>query len=98
MQKPRPGGGEVLRVSGAYAAFRSFDMARYGEPVYRLGSDLPLDGVLWADWSADGLLLVATLDGRLRVCDGESTQWEQDLSALAPDPQPPPPEAARWEH
>lgn len=78
MQKPRPGGGEVLRVSGAYAAFRSFDMARYVEPVYRLDGDgerdEPLDGVQWADWSADGRLLVATLDGRLQVRDGESTQ------------------------
>lgn len=57
MQKPQPGGGQVLQVRGEYAAFRSFDMA----------------------------------------CYGESVRWEQDLSVLSPDPQPPPAEAGRWE-
>lgn len=99
MQKPQPGGGQVLQVRGEYAAFRSFDMALYGEPVYRLVGDRdhPLEGVQWADWSADGRLLVATLDGRIQVRDGESVRWEQDLSVLSPDPQPPPAEAGRWE-
>ena len=44
-------------MRGEYAAFRSFDMA----------------------------------------CYGESVRWEQDLSVLSPDPQPPPAEAGRWE-
>jgi hypothetical protein len=98
MQKRRPGGGPVLQVSGTFAAFRELDTIRYGEPVYRLvgdrGGELP--GVQWADWSADGRLLVATVDGRLQVRRGAEVTWETDLAGLTPDPQPPPPQARRW--
>jgi hypothetical protein len=51
MEKARPGGGPTLRVNGEYAAFRTFDVERYGEPVDRLDGD-ELLGVRWADWSA----------------------------------------------
>lgn len=105
MARPRPGGGATLQVTGAYAAFRSFDTRHYGDPVYRLTGglvgdavDRVLTGVQWADWTADGRLLVATSDGHLQVRagGGDDVTWESDLAALAPDPQPPPPEAARW--
>lgn len=108
MQKARPGGGPVLRLNGPYAAFRSFDVQRYGEPVYCLadadadadadGASGTLPGVRWAEWTADGRLLVATADGRLQVRDGlgGDVRWETDLSGFSPDPQPAPAEATRW--
>jgi hypothetical protein len=100
MQKPRPEGGPKLQVSGMYAAFRELDPSRYGDPVYRLAGDggYELPGVQWADWSADGRLLVATLDGRLQVRDGTEVTWETSLAEMSPDPQPAPPEARRWGH
>ena len=49
-----------------------------------------------SDWSADGRLLVATVDGRLQVRDGSTVSGEVDLAALTPDPRPPPTLATRW--
>lgn len=99
MTRDRPGSPGRLEVTGAYAAFRSFDSRTYGAPDYRLDG-VSLDGVQWADWTADGRLLVATVDGRLQVRDdgatGWETGWETDLAALAPDPQPPPSDARHW--
>lgn len=58
------------------------------------------EGVQWADWDADGRLLVATVDGRLQAhagSEGEvAVRAEVDLAALAPAPAPPPEEAQRW--
>ena len=60
----------------------------------------PLEDVQWADWDADGRLLVATREGRLEVRDGArplvATQAHAELGALAPDPAPAPAEAATW--
>jgi hypothetical protein len=95
MERARPGGREVLSVRGALAAYRSGDALRYGPPDYRLDGE-PLTGVQWADWSADGLLLLATEDGRLQVRQGGEVSWETDLSGFSPDPQAPPAEADRW--
>ena len=98
MHRTRPGSGPTLQVSGEFAAFRTFDVERYGEPLYRLDGD-ELAGVRWADWSGDGRLLVATADGRLQVRDGRdgrTVRWETDVRGLAPDPRPAPPEAASW--
>jgi hypothetical protein len=88
--------GRVLRVSGSFAAFRSSRNHR-SEAVYQLDGTT-LDGVQWADWSAAGDLLVATVDGRLQVraSDGRAAEWEHDLSAMEPDPTPPPAEASAW--
>lgn len=103
MQRPRAGaGGPLLTVSGRYAAFRD-NAPAWGEPTYVLklpDGPRPLDGVQWADWSADGRLLVATTDGRLQVrvapYDAASAAWDRDLSAEVPDPTPAPPEANEW--
>ena len=83
-----------LTARGYYAAFRSklpsddFDFGydlRIGDTVV----DLP--DVQWADWSADGRLLVATTDGRLQVRAGDpgalEVVWEADLTPFEPDPQ-----------
>jgi hypothetical protein len=105
MRKPRPGPEPAtdLTARGYYAAFRSklpnddFDFAydlRIGDAA------IALPDVQWADWDADGRLLVATTDGRLQVRAGDPAAlevvWETDLSMLGPDPQPPPREASQW--
>lgn len=101
MQKSRPKTGAAVRLSvgGYFAAFRS---GAPGETVYALVEgqrQRRLDGVQWADWDADGRLLVATAEGRLQIRDGDGASdvvWEQDLAGLDPDPTPSPDEATRW--
>jgi hypothetical protein len=105
MQKARPGSGGAtcLVVSGYYAAFRS---APPGEPravryeITEQHRAVPLGDVQWADWAADGRLLVATTGGRLQIRDyspaGLVVRSEADLAHLRPNPQPPPADAYRW--
>lgn len=103
MVKPRPRGpATILRVSGRHAAFRSSAPA-WGGPRYSLGEGQEehlLEDVQWADWSRDGRLLAATSEGRLQTreapFDSDHTTWEVDLSAMRPDPTPPPLEANQW--
>jgi hypothetical protein len=95
MQRPSPRDGRVLTVRGGQGAFRS-GPAGWWQPALYAVDDQVLDDVQWADWSADGRLLVATVDGRLQVLDGQTVSWEVDLAALSPDPQPPPELATRW--
>ncbi len=101
MQKPRPktDGAARLVVHGQFAAFRS---GLPGETLYAIvegGSERWVEGVQWADWDADGRLLVDTEDGRLQIRDGgdgTALLWEQDLAALRPAPAPSPDEARQW--
>jgi hypothetical protein len=99
LEKRRPGGdGAVtLRVGGSYAGHRSMHGHR-ADIRYELqvGEDRrDLRDVQWADWSPDGRLIVATNGGRLQVRElDDSVGWEVDLSALKPDPEPPPDTAA----
>jgi hypothetical protein len=95
MQRSSPRDGRMLTVRGGQAAFRSGPAGWWQRALYAL-DDEPLEDVQWADWSADGRLLVATVDGRLQVRDGSAVSGEVDLAALTPDPQPPPPLATRW--
>jgi hypothetical protein len=103
MHKPSPvDEGVRLLVGGRFAAFR--DIRNYDPEVWyalERGERLDtLEDVQWAEWDARGRLLVATTNGRLQVRAGgyrtDAVAWERDLSADAPDPQPPPPEARRW--
>jgi hypothetical protein len=105
MRKPRPNASPAtdLTARGYYAAFRSKLPADDFEFGYDLRFDdtvVELPDVQWADWSADGKLLVATTDGRLQVRAGDPRElevvWEADLAPFEPDPQPPPREASRW--
>ena len=91
--RPRSGGGARLIVQGYFAAFRSTLPGWPREIRYEMHEDgrvLHLEDAQWADWNADGRLLVATVDGRLQVRDyskdGFSVLSEVDLSALTPSP------------
>jgi hypothetical protein len=102
LEKPRPGTPDVrLEVRGAYAAFRSAAPTHaVGYRVLAGGEKIALRGVQWADWAADGRLLVATRAGELQA--REPGDWRAsaavaaDLSQLAPAPTRPPAEARRW--
>ena len=92
----------VLSVRGRFAAFREGpfrDEARVADYRLTVGDrEERLDRVQWADWSADGRLLVATTDGRLQIRDRAGrvpVAPEVDLAPLAPDPQRPPAIGAR---
>lgn len=103
MEKTRPSsdGSERLMVNGTYAAIRELHGVRTDVryELHRGGDAAVLEGVQWADWDANGRLLVATWDGRLQIretADGDSIVWEADESAFEPDPAPPPAEASNW--
>jgi hypothetical protein len=101
MEKARPGsnGSERLTVRDTYAAIRELHGTRT-DMRYELHSGRVtrhLEDVQWADWDADGRLLVATGDGRLQIRnDGGDVLWEADEGSAAPDPSPPPAEASSW--
>ncbi|MDH5372096.1 MAG: hypothetical protein OEX97_04040 [Acidimicrobiia bacterium] len=104
MIKGMPGGqsGSELIVTGSFAAFRT--SPEWHEPaVYHLKSNdelAELAGVQWADWSADGRLLIATTTGTLEMHHVEGTHhealWSHDLAGMTPNPQPAPRWASEW--
>lgn len=102
LEKPRPGSKSAtrLRVHGRFAAFRSGEPAPVVYEAVEEGDVIPLEDVQWADWGADGRLLVATLDGKLQIRDGERpaepARHEIDLAAARPERTPPPAEARQW--
>lgn len=104
MEKLQPDVAEpqLLQVAGSYAAFRSSpdqrDPATYS---LRVGTEIrELDEVQWADWDLRGRLLVATADGHIQIRTlndaGHALVFDEDLSVLTPDPQPPPEWATEW--
>lgn len=103
MQKPQPGTPDrKLAVRGNFAAFRA-GPASFADAAYSIeyaAGATPLLDVQWADWSADGRLLVATTGGQLQIrqCSGTTTttSWEHDLSGSPPEPTPPPAAAREW--
>lgn len=102
MEKPRPNasGSDRLTVRGTYAAIRELHGQRTDVRYEHRSRDLTrhLDPLQWADWDAQGRLLVATDDGLLQIRDGSdgSVEWEADEGAFEPDPAPPPAEASIW--
>ena len=102
MTKPQPGNGQrpTLVTYGRFAATRSGATRDATYAIQDTGAVVPLLGVQWADWAADGSLLVATWDGwlHIRSYDGGATaiQWQFNVGALEPDPQPSPPVAHGW--
>lgn len=102
MVKSGPGGEPTLHVQGSHAGFRS-SPSFHDPALYHLqwpNRQAVLDDVQWADWSDDGRLLVATVDGRLQIREvsrhASRIDFEHDMSLLAPDPTPPPEAARRW--
>jgi hypothetical protein len=102
MEKARPNvsGSDRLTVRGTYAAIRELHGTR-ADVRYELRSgnlSRHLEYVQWADWDAEGRLLVATDEGQLQIRDGAdgAVLWEADEGELEPDPSPPPAEASTW--
>lgn len=100
MLKTEPGGATALEVEGKYAAFRKGE-PRVEPPLYWLDRDGEielLEGVQWADWAADGRLLIVTSDGRLETWSPAEGSRETivDLGNLEPDPRPTPSWASKW--
>jgi hypothetical protein len=102
MEKSQPkGDGYVrLRVRGRFAAFRE-SRSRVVSYEIAAGPRLQaLDEAQWADWDADGRLLVATRDGRLQIRElstgGSRVVFEANPAAETPHPEAPPAEALRW--
>jgi hypothetical protein len=101
MEKPRPkSAGTRLRVRGYFAAFRG---GRSKDVTYELVEDgrvSALGDAQWADWDAEGRLLIATQDGRLQIREtsprGFRVVAQADAGALTPKPTAPPAEAHHW--
>jgi hypothetical protein len=103
--KPRPASPEAMRL---VLRDRGWDPDAPGAidgraPEYELATSertIALDDVVWADWHASGLLMVATEDSRLQVREPRAGRveplWERDLSSLEPRPRPAPGWAQRW--
>ena len=91
-------GARSLTVSGRYAAFRTGD-PEDGPAVYTLADDVAertLDAQ-WAEWDSSGDVVIATPGGRLqRLGVSGNVKDVADLSAMSPDPQPPPAWARDW--
>jgi len=106
MQKRQPGGHRLLRVESLGWAGGEFGVEQAVDGLrvhYALESDGEIElmhDLQWADWDAQGRLLVATRSGRLEVRtlggDRVVIQHVADLSLLEPDPTPPPPCAGHW--
>jgi hypothetical protein len=103
LRRPQPGADRValLLVHGGH------DFARHGVEradirylMERDGNRSELADATWADWDANGRLLMATVDGELRIAElapgGVKTVWSRDLSQLEPEPEPAPEWAQRW--
>jgi hypothetical protein len=106
LQKPQPGGARLLGVEslgwagGEFGVEQAVDGLRVSYWLEANDDIQPLADVQWADWDAEGRLLVATRSGKLQIWDleahGAEPLFEEDLSLLEPDPQPAPAWARRW--
>ncbi|MEZ5207536.1 MAG: hypothetical protein R2690_11285 [Acidimicrobiales bacterium] len=97
---PRPADPAVaLEVSGASPGSDRRPDADACAYALVAGDDrIVLDDVQWADWAADGRLLVATTDGRLQIRRRRRRRGHvrPHLAPETPDPQPAPDWARRW--
>jgi hypothetical protein len=105
MRKPQPRGPLTLCVEslgwagGEFGAGQAVGGLRVRYSLESSDGPAILDDLQWADWTADGLLLAATRSGRLQIRDlsaKSKPDFDQDLAAFGPDPQPPPGQAQRW--
>lgn len=107
LRKARPGGGSTLRVEsvglpgGEFGEGQAVDGLRVAYSLEADGDVTLLPDVQWADWDAQGRLLVATRDARLQIRDpdagaGGEVLFDRDLAPLEPDPAPAPAWASEW--
>lgn len=100
IHKQQPDG--RFRLRATFPASAADASAEWASPTYELLEDSrvisPLEPVQWADWSPDGRLLTASIDGKLRATDAahQSCSFDFDISQLKPNPQPAPDWAANW--
>ena len=99
MEKPKPGSARVtLSVRGGRWADRAWPVLMPPAPTpYRLnrgGVQHELAGVVWADWTADGRMAVATTSGMLQLRDGDSGRAVSEVAL--PDGEPRPQPAPAW--
>jgi hypothetical protein len=106
LHKPQPGGPWRLRVEsvgwagGEFGVEQAIDGLRVTYALETESDIRLLDDVQWADWDAQGRLLVATRSGHLQIRDLQHRQepilFEVDLTADQPAPIPAPAWAQRW--
>ena len=103
LRRLRPGDGSTALVL-AHAGHTHAEPWIEGVEIAYLVEDgsrtTPLDDVGWADWDAEGRLLVATRGGEIQIREPSgstwSTTWSHDLNGLEPDPMEAPPWARAW--
>lgn len=103
LRRLRPGDGSTALVL-AHAGHTHSEPWIEGVEIAYLVEDgsrtTPLDDVGWADWDAEGGLLVATPGGEIQIREPSggtwSTTWSHDLNGLEPDPMEAPPWARAW--
>lgn len=106
LHKPQPSGPWRLRVEsvgwagGEFGVEQAIDGLRVTYALETEGNIQLLDDVQWADWDAQGRLLVATRSGQLQMRDLRHRQdpilFEVDLAAAQPAPTPAPAWAQSW--
>jgi hypothetical protein len=106
LRKKQPGGDLVLCVEsvgwagGEFGKEQAVDGMRVSYSLETTGDIRLLDDLQWADWDRQGRLVAATRDGRLQITDpgqvGGEPLFEEDLSALEPEPVAPPDWAKEW--
>ncbi len=106
LQKPQPGGQYLLRVEsvgragGEFGVGQAVDGLRVVYALESAGGRQLLADVQWAEWDAQGRLLVATRSGRLQVREllkgACRLAFETDLSGLVPEPGAAPDWAQQW--
>ncbi|PSN17727.1 hypothetical protein C7271_16220 [filamentous cyanobacterium CCP5] len=108
LEKPQPGDDRLLRVEslgwagGEFGVDQAVDGLRVLYSLESNGQLERLEDLQWADWDAQGQLLVATRSGKLQrrqlEAHGATDQitFEADLSQLQPGPTAAPDWAQRW--
>jgi hypothetical protein len=106
LHKLQPGGPWRLRVEsvgwagGEFGVEQSIDGLRVTYALESEGDIQLLDDVQWADWDAQGRLLVATRSGQLQIRDlpqsPQQVTWEIDLAGEQPAPTVAPVWAQHW--